>query len=172
HTDYDTSSRVSRVIAQVGTGDADHATALDVSYCHAAGSTPATTVGVSPCPASPAADRGKIQWQKNNLTGQTTTYTYDQAGRLTKAAQAGGTGPVTYTYTYDGRGNRLTSGRTGAGTQSLVFNAANQITTSGYGFDGQGNMTADPAGTYTYNGADQMIRVTKGGVNYTYEVRD
>ena len=108
---------------------------------------------------------------KDNLTGSTTAYSYDGANRLTKAATTGGTTPaITYTYTYDVRGNRLTATTTGATTtnQTFTVNPANQITTTGYTYDGTGNLTKDPAGTYTYNGAAQLATTTKGGTTYTY----
>lgn len=102
------------------------------------------------------------------LTGAVTAYTYDKAGRLTKAAITGGTKPTTYLYTYDARGNRLTaSGGTGA-NQNLTVNAANQITSPNYNYDGTGNLTQDPDGTYAYNGAQQMTSVTKAGTTYNY----
>jgi YD repeat-containing protein len=43
--------------------------------------------------------------------------------------------------------------------QSLTSNAANQITSTGYSYDGAGNLTTEPAATgsgsatYTYNAA-------------------
>ncbi|MFQ4150211.1 RHS repeat-associated core domain-containing protein [Arthrobacter sp. LAPM80] len=165
HTDYDTTGRVSRTIAQQGTGNTSNTTVLDISYCHAAGSTPPT------CPTTASADRANIQWAKDNLTGSATAYTYDGANRLTKAATTGGTTPaITYSYTYDVRGNRLTAATTGATTTNQTFtaNAANQITTTGYSYDGTGNLTKDPNGTYTYTGASQLATTTKGGTTYTY----
>ncbi len=158
HTDYDTTGRVSRTTAQVGTGDTDNRPVMDLTYCHAAGS-PAPT-----CPSTTTADRSKIQWVKDNLTGAVTAYTFDKAGRLTRAAVTGGTAPITYNYTYDARGNRLTT----TTSQTFTANAANQITTAGYTYDGTGNLTADPQGAYTYNGAQQMSTVTKGGTVYYY----
>ena len=165
HTDYDTTGRVSRTTAQQGTGNTSNTTVLDLSYCHAAGTTAPS------CPATASADRANIQWVKDNLTGSTTAYSYDGANRLTKAATTGGTTPaITYTYTYDVRGNRLTATTTGATTtnQTFTVNPANQITTTGYTYDGTGNLTKDPAGTYTYNGASQLATTTKGGTTYTY----
>ncbi|QCR42146.1 hypothetical protein C1N74_16340 (plasmid) [Microbacterium sp. SGAir0570] len=89
---------------------------------------------------------------------------------MTSATQAGGTNPTTWTYTYDARGNRLSASATGGTTssQTLTFNAANQVTTAGYTFDGAGNLTADPSGTYTYNGAEQMTGVTTSAGSFTY----
>ncbi len=112
-----------------------------------------------------------MQWSKDNLTGQTTTYTYNGAGYVTKVAQAGGTGANTWSYTYDSRGNRLTASVTGAtpSTQSFTVNAANQITSTGFGFDGAGNMTSDADGTYVYNGADQMTTSIRGTSSYAYK---
>ena len=104
-------------------------------------------------------------------TGQSTTYGYDTAGRLTSATQAGGTSPTTWTYTYDARGNRLTANTTGGSTssQTLTFNAANQVTTTGHTFDGAGNLTAGPSGSYAYNGAEQMTGVTTSAGSFTYK---
>lgn len=164
HNDYDTTGRVSRTYAQLGPATAPTMT-LDVTYCYNT-ATPAPT-----CGTGTATDRSKLQWSRDNLTGQVTTYTYTTAGAISQVAQSGGTAPnSTWTYTYDSRGNRLTATTTGASTssQSFTVNAANQITSPGYTFDGTGNMTADPAGTYTYNGAQQMTTVTQGGTAYAY----
>ena len=161
HTDYDTSGRVTRTTAYTGPNNTNNTLVMDLSYCYTSGTTAPN------CTANPAADRSKIQWVKDNLTGAVTAYTYDQAGRLTQAVVSGGPAPATYTYTYDERGNRLTAGGP-SGTQSLAANAANQISTNGYTYDGAGNLTADPSGSYTYNAAQQMITVAKGAKTYNY----
>jgi RHS repeat-associated protein len=161
HTDYDRTGRISRVIAEQGSGDTDNTTVVDLTYCYSAGSTAPT------CPTTTTADRSKIQWVMNNLTGSVTKYTYDKAGRLTKAIVTGGPYQDTYTYTYDARGNRLTASG-GTTPQNFSVNAANQINSGGYTYDGAGNLTTDPNGTYAYNGAEQMTSVTKGGATYNY----
>ena len=47
---------------------------------------------------------------------------------------------------------------TGAQTGSLSYNTSNQVTTSGWGYDHDGNLTADPRnGTLTYNDASQLV---------------
>jgi len=165
HQDYDASGRVSRAIAESMTNDGTVTTISDISYCYNTG-TPAPT-----CAAQTSGDRAKLQWERNNITGQVTSYSYDGAGRLTGASQTGGTNPTTWTYTYDARGNRLTAGTTGGTTtsQALTFNAANQVTTTGYTFDGAGNMTADTAGTYAYNGAEQMTSATNASGTFGYK---
>jgi RHS repeat-associated protein len=158
HQDYDTTGRVSRSIGETRTPQGVITVVFNTSYCFNAGSAAPT------CSTAPGSDRSKLQWQRDNLTGQVTAYTYDEAGRLLTATQSGGTAPNTYTYTYDSRGNRLTANVTGgtSSSQSFTFNAANQVTSSGYTFDGTGNLTADPAGAYTYNGAEQMVHVANG----------
>ena len=165
HNDFDTSGRVTRTIAKRGPVSTA-VVSLDVSYCYN-NATPAPT-----CSTAVSTDRSKLQWERNNLTGQVTTYSYDTGGRITQAAQTGGSASNnTWAYSYDSRGNRLTANVTGStpSSQTFTVNAANQITTTGYTFDGAGNMTADTAGTYTYNGADQMTAVTRAGSIYNYK---
>lgn len=113
----------------------------------------------------------KIQWVKDNITQQTTTYTYDSNSRLTKAAQAGGATNITWAYTYDAAGNRLTAKRGGdvTSSQTLTYNTVGQITSDGYAYDGVGNLVKAPGQTFTYNGAQQMTSSTKDGVTTRYE---
>ncbi|NEN78246.1 RHS repeat-associated core domain-containing protein [Nocardioides zeae] len=158
---YDKSGRVSRVRADRGNGTPD---IIDVSYCYVAGTTPANA-----CPENDTDnDRAKLAWKKDNLTGDGVRYTYSQSGRLTDAQPtAGGT---TYSYDYNEAGAR-TSATSGSTTQTLTFNAAHQISTSGYTYDGAGNLTADPASgstNITYTPADQLNSVVKDGTTYFY----
>ncbi|WP_140448642.1 RHS repeat-associated core domain-containing protein [Curtobacterium flaccumfaciens] len=113
----------------------------------------------------------KIQWVKDNITQQTTTYTYDSNSRLTKAAQAGGATNITWAYTYDAAGNRLTAKRGGdvTSSQTLTYNTVGQITSDGYAYDGVGNMVKAPGQTFTYNGAQQMTSSTKDRVTTSYK---
>lgn len=165
HQDYDASGRVSRATSETVDTNGNPVTVTDVSYCYNTAGTPPT------CGTGASTDRAKLQWQRDNLTGQVTSYGYDNGGHLTSATQTGGTSPTTWTYTYDARGNRLTATATGgvSSSQTVTFNAANQVTTTGYSFDGAGNMTADPAGTYTYNGAEQMTGVSNSGGSFAYK---
>lgn len=70
---------------------------------------------------------------------------------MTGVTQTGGTGDVNWAFTYDANGNRTAAHETGAATfdQTLTFNAANQITSSGYSYDEAGNLTASPGASYT-----------------------
>jgi RHS repeat-associated protein len=100
---------------------------------------------------------------------QTTTYSYDLAGRMTAEDENGSvisysydaadqvTADGTGSYTYDAAGNRTSDGSTPA--------AGNQISADAqwtYSYDADGNLTGKTSKsdssfwTYTYNAADQM----------------
>jgi RHS repeat-associated protein len=165
-TSFDANGRVSEI--QASTNSTSPTTVFDTTYCYNSAST-------SSCATGTTTDHPKIQSSKNILTGQLTQYTYDGSGRLLTAAQSGGSaGNTTYTYTYDLRGNRLTATTSGSTTssQTLTYNAANQITTTGYSYDGAGNLTTTPTARYTYNAAEQMTtskNLSSGVVTgYTY----
>jgi len=167
HLSYDSSGRVTRVISQRGPATSP-TTVEDQTTCYAAGSTPPS------CSTTATADRSKLQWTADAVSGETTTYTYDSQGRLTRAGITGGSSPRAYAYTYDPAGNRLTATVTGTGpsSQSLSFNSANQITTAGFGYDGAGDLTTRPTAsgtqTATYNGHGQRTATTGGSTTTTY----
>lgn len=133
------------------------------------------------CTTSTASDRTKLQWSYDNISKQATNYGYtDTDGKtatkhLTGITQSGGTSPTNWAFTYDDAGNRTEAKATNAATsavisdQKLTYNAASQITTDGYTYDGTGNLTKAPGETYTYNGAQQMTSSTKDGVTTSYE---
>ncbi|MBD8057526.1 RHS repeat-associated core domain-containing protein [Cellulomonas sp. JH27-2] len=172
HTDYTSSGRVARVWGE--RGSSAPVRVVDVTYCYQASSTAPT------CGSSTTNDRSFIQWSKDNVTGQVTNYTYDDASRLTGANVSAGTdrdgnaiAAVNYTYGYDSRGNRTTATKAISGgsttTQTRTFNAANQTTSSGFAYDGAGNQTTDPnAGTVAYTAGDQVSSVTRSGTTYNY----
>ncbi|MFW6187053.1 MAG: RHS repeat-associated core domain-containing protein, partial [Actinomycetota bacterium] len=170
HTDYDKTGRITRVKSTKGHGTSAE-TVADLSYCYAAGTTPA-----GGCATTTANDRAKIQWVKNNTDGSATAYTYSKAGHLTKAVRTGGANPKTYTYTYDARGNRLTANASEQyDAQSYTYNAANQVTNAGFTYDGNGNLVKDTAASFTYNAAGQMVSTTRWNgntYNYTYADAD
>ncbi len=166
HTTYDTSGRVTQILAQQGPASAP-VTVLDQQYCYQAGTTP--TGGCTP---TAAADRSNIQWMKNSHAGEASAYSYDDHSRLTKDVLTGGTNPRTYTFSYDTAGNRLTAVTTGTtpSSQSLAYNPGNQVSSTGYGYDGAGNRTTGDAITAAYDTAGQMTASTKAGTttNYSY----
>jgi RHS repeat-associated protein len=105
-------------------------------------------------------------------TTSTTTYTYDGLNRLTKAAAS-----TVKQYLYDADGNMCAkysgasaitlSGctQTGTGITNYTFNAANQLTNSGYSFNNDGDQTAASGvfSTASYNKLGQMSSVTPTG---------
>ena len=166
-TAYDTNGHVTSIQAFEGTGNSSNTRIVFLSYCYAVG----TTVGTgSSCTNPPAANnRNEVQWSENWQTHQSTAYTYDNTGRLYKATQAGGASPHTFTYGYNSNGARTSASDGVSPAQNLTYNAANQITSTGYSYDGAGNVIADPsAGTMTYNYADQLASVTRSGNTYSY----
>lgn len=178
HTAYDASGRITNVQGYVGPSSTNNQKLYDLSYCYNAATAAPT------CGTGTAGDRSKVQWVQDNRNNQSTTYTYDSSGRLTRAVIAGSTYPATpgtWAYGYDIRGNRTSAVFTNAsGTvtsnQTLAFNAANQVTTAGFTYDGAGNLTGIPEDTFTYNGAEQMTSATNASTNatttYTYAGAD
>ncbi|PCN48878.1 hypothetical protein Csp2054_04700 [Curtobacterium sp. 'Ferrero'] len=127
HVDYEASGKITHVRAWSGNDDAT--AVVDTTYCYIFG---AATSG--DCAADASNDTDRLQWSRNDLpgNGQVTAYTYDANSRLTKAAQSGGPSNVTWAYTYDAAGNRLTADETGDATssQTLTYNAASPSTTT------------------------------------------
>lgn len=160
---YDSSNRVTGITADRGPASSPVAQ-MNVTYSFDPSTTGTTCQPTPP----PAGDRSKLQSAVDHILGQTTVYCYDTSSRLTSMTQTGGTGTNnTYSYAYDVRGNR-TSATVNGTPQTWTYNAANQITNTGYSYDGAGNLTATPTASYTYNGAEQMMTSAEGGVTYHY----
>lgn len=162
HTDFDAAGRIARTWTSRASSDTTKA--FDTSYCY---------VTTSPCPTSTntsTGNRALIQWSTDNLSGATSTYTYDGANRLKSVTNYGG---HTYGYAYDANGNRTSVTTDGATTQTLTFDAGNQVTTSGYSFNKNGQQTHAPKGlgSMDYNAAGQMTAQTSSSstsATYTY----
>ncbi|MEV5283126.1 HYD1 signature containing ADP-ribosyltransferase family protein [Streptomyces sp. NPDC052811] len=99
------------------------------------------------------------------------TYTYDQAGRLTAASNG-----ATTSYGYDGAGNR-TSSTVGSTTTTATYNARNQLTatttgsaTTNYNHTARGTLSATSGAsneTVTSDAFDQLT--TDGTTTYTHD---
>ncbi len=92
---------------------------------------------------------------------------YDALNRLVSASDwdsvPGGVRP-TETFSYDAASN-ATSFRGSA----LTYDASDRITTAGYTYDTNGNLTRDASGTtYEYDSAQRLIRTVRGGITTTY----
>jgi RHS repeat-associated protein len=165
HFGYDSSGRITSVLGQTGPATSP-TTVVNQTLCYSAGSTPPT------CPTTATADRAKIQWIKDAVSGETSSYNYDTMGRLHIVTITGGTNPRTYTYGYDNAGNRTSASVSGGSpsSQSLNFNNDNQISMTGYSYDASGDMTAQPGHTAVFNANGQQTSTTQGGVttSYTY----
>jgi RHS repeat-associated protein len=115
-------------------------------------------------------NNGHITQRKDWISGEEITYQYDSLQRLISAET---TGPEWgQSFTFDGFGNLLQQTVTKGSAPSLsvlVDTATNHITTSGYAYDANGNLTAMPTlsslvydvdnrlitATHTSNGTDQ-----------------
>lgn len=146
---YDPSGRAKTIISTKGTTTL---TSLTYSY---------TTTGGN--------DRALLQSVVDNKTNLTTSYAYDVNDELTSAVvkNAGGATTDSWTYTYDGNGNRLTSQRLGSSAVSSTFNNADEIVTTGsttWSEDNNSNLTAGNNGfSSSYNDRDQSTSITQAG---------
>ncbi|MER7591784.1 RHS repeat-associated core domain-containing protein [Micromonospora sp. NPDC127501] len=171
HVTYDNSGRITRTTTKRWeriSGTDRESVVYDVSYCYA------KRVGTSACSTAKVDDTGLRQWQtEHHRGGVVQVYTYDRSNRLTKATNlASGS----YDYTYDSNGNRTSVKLNGTETQRLTFNSANQITSSGYSYDGAGNQTngsVTPGATYNAAGQTTGKKNSAGQmVDYEYSGLD
>jgi RHS repeat-associated protein len=128
-----------------------------------------------------AGNRTSVVSSGSNVDAGTTSYTYDNMGRLTAVTYPDGSST---TYSYDSAGNRSQMVQTVNGiptTTTYSYNAGNELTqmTAGttattFTYDNNGNMTSQQTGkratTYTYNDESQLATVVTGKttVNYSY----
>lgn len=103
-------------------------------------------------------------------------YDYDALARLLTANLYPGTNGSTtparaYTYAFDQAGNRLSESLSLNGAAPMVtsytYNAANQISSSGFTYDANGNLTSDGTNTYVWDRANRLL--STGGVSYAYD---
>ncbi|WP_157032505.1 LamG-like jellyroll fold domain-containing protein [Kitasatospora cheerisanensis] len=115
-------------------------------------------------------------------TGNNRTYTYDDLGNTTGDSLTTATGTavssLTYTYFPSGRlKTKTTAGLAGASTNTYAYDQAGRLSTwtngatpTSYGYDGNGNLTANGANTATYNQRNQLTSNSLG-TSYTYTAR-
>ncbi len=111
-------------------------------------------------------DTGLIQSitdNTNKTSANLSVLSYDTQNRLTSATNWNG---KNYSYKYDRMGNRTQVTTNGQVTQSLTFNADNEITTPGYAYDKAGRRTQDKTGNslISYNSEGQAISQYTGGL--------
>ncbi|MFN8008409.1 MAG: RHS repeat-associated core domain-containing protein [Terriglobia bacterium] len=114
---------------------------------------------------------GNVNQVVDSTTSTTVNYTYDNLNRLDTAATASTAWGLSFTY--DDFGNRTGQSVTkgSAPTSSLSISTANnRILTSGYSYDNNGNLTAMPGSTLTYDIENRMTQITGsfGTENYKY----
>ena len=93
-------------------------------------------------------------------------FTYDDKGQVTGANGSS----KSYTYSYDGIGNRLTANENSAVTNytSNLLNQYTLINSAVPNYDADGNMTSSGNGwVYTYNGENRITQATKGSTTVT-----
>ncbi|MGD0855669.1 MAG: RHS repeat-associated core domain-containing protein [Dehalococcoidia bacterium] len=99
-------------------------------------------------------------------------YYYNSDGTISYETSWAGTD--TFGYDNDGRLKYWNlSGSTKSGSTPYTYNSADEITSPGFTYDKNGNLTSDGNFNYTYNALDQLVQVNKvsGGslvATYTY----
>ncbi|HKW76357.1 MAG TPA: RHS repeat-associated core domain-containing protein, partial [Terriglobales bacterium] len=112
----------------------------------------------------------------NANSARSTSYSYDQLRRLVQAQTVDLASANTWNlqFTYDRYGNRLTQTAAG-GTASMPPNqvavdpTTNRISTAGYSYDGDGDVTAEGGHTYTYDAEHRLIHVDGAANSYVYD---
>jgi len=116
---------------------------------------------------SATANNGQIESMQDLVTGETVTYQYDALQRLISATAGTAWGNA---YSYDGFGNLLSKSVTAGSAPALslkVDGNTNRITTAGYTYDLNGNLTALPGVTGMAYDMDNRL-TTANGEAYAY----
>ena len=153
---YDAASQLIGLKTTRASSDADANRVSELCYSY---TLPAGTSCADIAPGAPTDIRHAVI---DAVAGTATTYTYDQAGRLTNASTPGG---PTYDYEFDANTNR-TKGPEGNHT----VNSGDQLTDTGFAYDHDGGLTAGGGLSFAYNGIGQTTSITQAGnpTAYTY----
>ena len=111
--------------------------------------------------------------------GVNTTYTWDDAGRMTRVQDVGTGSVIDLSYQYDAAGRQTQATLTTvpldpadylqASDETITVNAADQVTTTGYSYDARGQMTGTPGPTtYTYDKAGRLTGIASHPVTMAY----
>jgi RHS repeat-associated protein len=138
-----------------------------------------TLFGVTYGYAQSGGNNGQIASVTDSVdSGRNTTYTYDALGRLSTTASTGSANYPAWglSFTYDRYGNRLSQSVTSGAAPSnsvTVNTATNRITTSGYSYDANGNMTNDGSNTLTFDAENRTLSSSGslGSATYGYDGR-
>ena len=104
--------------------------------------------------------------------GVNTTFTWDNAGRLTRKNDGS---IIDITYTLDSAGQITKAEMTvpldpasllSDGTETFTYDAASQVSTVGYTYDARGRLTASNGAAYAWDGASRLI--TAGSATLAY----
>ncbi len=131
--------------------------------------------------ASGGFGNGYLSWDRdaagrivaiNRGNGAFGTLTYDDDGRLTRIKD-GSVLDLRYTYNTadevtgaDLQAPALPSDFAFSNTNNFTYDAAHQVSTTGYTYDARGRMTALAGKPVSYDGASRVV--SAGGVTYTY----
>ncbi len=158
HLNYNGAGHVTSIVMSRASNDATQFENL--SYCYVAIPSPTYS-----CSGGKTTDN--VYRVTNNLTNPptTTSYTYDQGERVTSAGI--NNGGATYNYSYTTNSNISNFNST---TYDYSANPWNEVDNTGWTYDYDGNLTADPVlGSLTYNGASQTTSVGGTSVSYATE---
>jgi RHS repeat-associated protein len=116
---------------------------------------------------------GKVTQQKDWVSGEEVSYQYDELERLSSAATTSNAWGLSWSF--DGFGNRLSQSLTkGTGpiNSTLVDGNTNRISSAGYSYDANGNMTNMPQqnAQMIYDSSNRMVRFqdSNGTEGYQY----
>jgi RHS repeat-associated protein len=121
-----------------------------------------------------------IGYSISGASGPRQAFTYNSLNQLASGTVTtpGGYSLGSEAYGYDANGNltsQTTTGLVGAGTTTYTYDQANRITsataagtTTGYSYDGDGNLTQAGATSYLYNAQDQLTSATTSGTTTSY----
>jgi YD repeat-containing protein len=114
-------------------------------------------------------NNGRITKQVETFSGEEVNYQYDSLNRLIAASTTDASWGLSFNY--DAYGNRWSQTVTkgAAPPMSVIYDLnTNHITTSGYAYDANGNLTNTPGGpTLTYD-AENRLTSSAGAATYAY----